>query len=83
MKTLSMSAFQNDPSYFVKLAKKEGFVITKNDGTAVAVVLSIEEFQSMQAMIRLSGNINRLSELYEIQENLKIAGNTEKLTRLA
>jgi len=77
-----MDTFRANPSYFVELLQEEGFVLTK-DHSAVAVVLSVEEFESMQAMIRLSGDLPRLSRLYAEQDKFDKLEETEYLGRLA
>ena len=79
MKDLPISTFKNDPVHWADTAKKEGpCFLTKHD-QRIAVLLSVETFQSMEEMIRISGNIELLKRIYGIQDEIDQMKSTEHL----
>lgn len=70
MKTIRVSELKKNPTNLVNLLKEEDIKITDENNEEIAVLLSIDKFESMKAMIELSGDIKKLQKLYD--DNKKI-----------
>lgn len=57
-------------SELIAQTKNKRVILTK-DGKAIAVLMSVDEFRSMVAMIELSGNLEKLKEIYAIHEKVQ------------
>jgi PHD/YefM family antitoxin component YafN of YafNO toxin-antitoxin module len=71
-----MSQAQGALPELVELATHDRVVLTRNDKTPVAVLLSIGEFRAIQGMLELSGDLEKLSKIYRIYDQVR-AGNLE------
>jgi len=74
LKYFTLPTAQGALPRLVELAKQERVVLTKNGTTPVAVLLSIDEFRSMQAMLVLSGDLDHLAKLYRTHRQVLSEG---------
>jgi prevent-host-death family protein len=81
-KYFGMSHAQGALQELVELATHNRVVLTHNDKTPVAVLLSIAEFRSIQAMLEISADIERLAKIYRIYDQVR-AGNLENFEEVS